>query len=64
MPQTQSSGAAFDDESVPADGADPGPSAAIHSSTGAIDDLLDQIDGSLQVNAEQFVRSFVQKGGQ
>ncbi|TDO93122.1 ubiquitin-like protein Pup [Enemella evansiae] len=28
------------------------------------DDLLDEIDGVLEVNAEEFVRSFVQKGGQ
>ncbi|WP_026926910.1 ubiquitin-like protein Pup [Granulicoccus phenolivorans] len=29
-----------------------------------LDDLLDEIDDVLEVNAEQFVRSFVQKGGQ
>lgn len=28
------------------------------------DSLLDEIDGVLEVNAEEFVRSFVQKGGQ
>lgn len=28
------------------------------------DDLLDEIDGVLEVNAEEFVRGFVQKGGQ
>lgn len=64
MPQTTSSGSAFDDESAPAPDDTPGGNGAVHSSTDAIDDLLDQIDGSLQVNAEQFVRSFVQKGGQ
>lgn len=31
--------------------------------TGA-DDLLDEIDGLLENNAEEFVRSYVQKGGQ
>ncbi|AKK11084.1 ubiquitin-like protein Pup [Corynebacterium uterequi] len=31
--------------------------------TGA-DDLLDEIDSLLENNAEQFVRSYVQKGGQ
>ena len=29
-----------------------------------LDSLLDEIDGVLEVNAEEFVRSFVQKGGQ
>ena len=33
------------------------------SLTGA-DDLLDEIDGLLENNAEEFVRSYVQKGGQ
>ncbi len=29
-----------------------------------IDDLLDEIDGILETNAEDFVKSYVQKGGQ
>ena len=29
-----------------------------------LDDILDQIDAVLEVNAEDFVKSFVQKGGQ
>ncbi len=29
-----------------------------------IDSFLDEIDDVLEVNAEEFVRSFVQKGGQ
>lgn len=29
-----------------------------------IDDLLDEIDNVLEVNAEEFVKSFVQQGGQ
>jgi ubiquitin-like protein Pup len=29
-----------------------------------IDDLLDEIDGVLEDNAEEFVRNYVQKGGQ
>lgn len=29
-----------------------------------VDDLLDEIDGVLERNAEEFVRGFVQKGGQ
>lgn len=28
------------------------------------DDLLDEIDSVLETNAEEFVRSYVQKGGQ
>lgn len=31
---------------------------------GEIDDLLDEIDEVLESNAEDFVRSYVQKGGQ
>lgn len=34
------------------------------ASTQAADDLLDEIDSVLESNAETFVRSFVQKGGQ
>ena len=29
-----------------------------------VDDLLDEIDGVLERNAEEFVRGFIQKGGQ
>jgi ubiquitin-like protein Pup len=29
-----------------------------------LDDLLDEIDGVLEANAEEFVRSYVQKGGE
>lgn len=29
-----------------------------------IDDLLDEIDGLLEENAEEFVRGYVQKGGE
>lgn len=32
--------------------------------TTGTDDLLDEIDALLDTNAEEFVRSFVQKGGQ
>jgi ubiquitin-like protein Pup len=31
---------------------------------GELDDLLDEIDEVLEENAEDFVRSYVQKGGQ
>lgn len=29
-----------------------------------LDDLLDEIDSVLEVNAEEFVRNYVQKGGE
>ena len=29
-----------------------------------LDDLLDEIDEVLEVNSEEFVRSYVQKGGE
>jgi prokaryotic ubiquitin-like protein Pup len=32
--------------------------------TDDVDDLLDEIDEVLEANAEEFVRSYVQKGGQ
>lgn len=32
--------------------------------TTGVDDLLDEIDGLLENNAEEFVRSYVQKGGE
>jgi len=51
------------DEDVPA--APPAPSEGQASAaTQGVDDLLDEIDGVLESNAEEFVRAFVQKGGQ
>ncbi|HET6241684.1 MAG TPA: ubiquitin-like protein Pup [Arthrobacter sp.] len=51
------------DEDVPA--APPAPAEAQASAaTQGVDDLLDEIDGVLESNAEEFVRAFVQKGGQ
>lgn len=32
--------------------------------TDEVDDLLDEIDDVLEANAEEFVRGYVQKGGQ
>ena len=34
------------------------------SKTSDIDELLDEIDEVLEVNSEEFVRSYVQKGGE
>jgi ubiquitin-like protein Pup len=42
----------------------PGPSGAASATDTDIDGILDEIDGVLESNAEEFVRSFVQKGGQ
>lgn len=39
-------------------------SATAQAATSGVDDLLDEIDGVLETNAEEFVRGFVQKGGQ
>ena len=36
----------------------------VNGQTHDVDDLLDEIDGVLESNAEEFVKGFVQKGGQ
>ncbi|MFD1718037.1 ubiquitin-like protein Pup [Georgenia deserti] len=50
------------------DPGDPGPeppvAAAGQVRTQQVDDILDEIDGVLESNAETFVQGFVQKGGQ
>ncbi len=38
--------------------------AQARARTAEVDDLLAEIDGVLETNAEEFVHSFVQKGGQ
>ena len=43
---------------------EPAAAAAAQVQTSEIDDILDEIDGVLESNAEEFVRGFVQKGGQ
>ncbi|KQS97551.1 ubiquitin-like protein Pup [Cellulomonas sp. Leaf395] len=54
------------EDSEPDDGPDtPAPAApAAQSRDADVDALLDEIDDVLESNAEQFVRGFVQKGGQ
>lgn len=47
----------------PDDLPDPAPAAPVVQSAD-VDDILDEIDGVLESNAEEFVRGFVQKGGQ
>lgn len=41
-----------------------GGQANLHASVEEADDLLDEIDSMLDTNAEQFVLSFIQKGGE
>ncbi|WP_043446489.1 ubiquitin-like protein Pup [Arthrobacter sp. L77] len=61
---TGGSSSAAEDEELP-DPAPATPAAAQDSGqTQGVDDLLDEIDGVLESNAEEFVRGFVQKGGQ
>lgn len=36
----------------------------VQGTDAGVDDLLDEIDSVLESNAEEFVRGFVQKGGQ
>lgn len=43
---------------------DPAAAPAATADDAELDSLLDEIDGVLETNAEEFVRSFVQKGGQ
>ncbi|MFZ3414763.1 ubiquitin-like protein Pup [Arthrobacter sp. 3Tela_A] len=40
------------------------PAEQSSAQTEGVDDLLDEIDGVLENNAEEFVRGFIQKGGQ
>ena len=40
------------------------PVEAGHEIKSESDDLLDEIDGVLETNAEEFVKNYVQKGGE
>ena len=42
----------------------PAPSEQGEKIKAELDDLLDEIDEVLEVNAEEFVKAYVQKGGQ
>lgn len=46
------------------DDAQPAVPSTPSASASGVDDLLDEIDSLLEDNAEAFVKSFVQKGGQ
>jgi ubiquitin-like protein Pup len=50
-----------DEEQVEATGVDAEAKAKLDDD---VDSILDEIDDVLEENAEEFVRSFVQKGGQ
>ena len=52
-----------DDGPDDSDAPEPAAAAPVEQ-TSEIDDILDEIDGVLESNAEEFVRGFVQKGGQ
>lgn len=53
------------DPNEPDEGAEPVPTAPTSQVSDAeTDSVLDEIDSVLESNAEEFVRGFVQKGGQ
>ncbi len=53
-----------DFEDGPAPEANPEVAERHEKITEEVDDLLDEIDSVLEENAEEFVRGYVQKGGQ
>ena len=59
--QTNRGGGKGDDDAI---GGGPAGQERREKLTGDTDDLLDEIDDVLESNAEDFVRAYVQKGGQ
>jgi ubiquitin-like protein Pup len=51
-------------DEAPAPEVDPEVADRVEKISEEVDDLLDEIDSVLEENAEEFVRSYVQKGGQ
>jgi ubiquitin-like protein Pup len=51
-------------EDAPVPGVDPEVAERVEKVSEEVDDLLDEIDSVLEENAEEFVRGYVQKGGQ
>ncbi len=49
---------------VEEEGSPASPSGAGERIKAELDDLLDEIDGVLEENAEEFVKNYVQKGGE
>jgi len=65
MSQQYSGSSSEREEDVPAPEPAPAPTGvSAQASTADLDSLLDEIDSVLETNAEEFVRGFVQKGGQ
>ena len=64
--QSQSGKARRDEEieDAPAPAMNPEVAERNEKLTEDVDDLLDEIDSVLEENAEEFVRGYVQKGGQ
>ena len=53
-----------DEATVDTDAAAPAATESGEKLKAELDDLLDEIDGVLETNAADFVKSFVQKGGE
>ncbi len=60
---SSSSSSSAEEEEIP-EPVGSAPASQDSAQTQGVDDLLDEIDGVLESNAEEFVRGFVQKGGQ
>lgn len=64
QPQKRSHGGPGEDGTGEDAGGLPSGSAQSQQKAGELDSLLDEIDSVLESNAEEFVKGFVQKGGQ
>ena len=64
--QSQSGKARRDAEvdEAPAPAVDPAVAERVEQVSEEVDDLLDEIDSVLEENAEEFIRGYVQKGGE
>lgn len=63
---SQQYGSSFDrEDETPTPDPTPAPTGgSAQANTADLDSLLDEIDSVLETNAEEFVKGFVQKGGQ
>lgn len=62
---SQQYGSSFDREDETPEPETPAPAGgSAQAHTADLDSLLDEIDSVLESNAEEFVKGFVQKGGQ
>ncbi|GAA3511676.1 ubiquitin-like protein Pup [Actinocatenispora rupis] len=62
--QSQSNRSRQDEDVDDAPAVDPEAAERQEKLTEDVDDLLDEIDGVLEENAEEFVKGYVQKGGE